>query len=86
MLLKLVTGKWKRGTGNRARGTGHGARGTGHGARGTGHGAQGTGNREPETGVWQLVYSGNSPENSKWRTKETFWGNVSKFYGCKREF
>ena len=44
-------------------------RGTGNGERGTGNGERGTGNRVPETGVWELVYSGNQLENSKWRTK-----------------
>ena len=29
-----------------------------------------TGNREPGTGVWEQVYSGNPPKNSKWWTKE----------------
>ena len=46
----------------------------------------GTGNREPGMGVWELVYSSNPLENSKWRTKEkkrleelreTIWVNVS---------
>ena len=32
----------------------------------------GTGNGEPGTGVWERVYSGNPPENSKWRTKRPF--------------
>ena len=38
----------------------------------TGNGEQGTenGNREPGTGVWELVYSGNLLENSKWRSKQ----------------
>ena len=29
-----------------------------------------TGNEEPGTGVWELVYSGNPLENSKWRTNK----------------
>ena len=29
----------------------------------------GTGNGERGTGVWEQVYSGNPPENSKWRRK-----------------
>ena len=37
---------------------------------GTGNGERGTGNGEPGTGVWERVYSGNSLENSKWRTKQ----------------
>ena len=40
------------------------------GDRGPGNGDQGTGNGEPGTGVWERVYSGNPPNNSKWRTKE----------------
>ena len=32
----------------------------------------GTGNGEPWTGVWELVYSGNLLENSKWRTTRRF--------------
>ena len=32
----------------------------------------GTGNGKPGTGVWELVYSGNLPENSKWRTTRCF--------------
>ena len=35
----------------------------------TRNGERGTGNREPGTGVWERVYSGNPYENSKWRTK-----------------
>ena len=58
------------GTGNGERGTGNGERGTGHGARGTGHGARGTGNGEPGTGVWELMYSGNPLQNSKWRSNQ----------------
>ena len=57
-------------TGNGERGTGNGERGTGNGERGTGNGERGTGNGEPGTGVWERVYSGNSLENSKWRTKQ----------------
>ena len=57
-------------TGNGERGTGNGERGTGNGERGTGNGERGTGNGEPGTGVWERVYSGNSFENSKWRTKQ----------------
>ena len=37
---------------------------TGNGERGTGNGERGTG-----TGVWERVYSGNPPENSKWQRK-----------------
>ena len=33
------------------------------------NGERATGNREPGTGVWELMYSGNPLENSKWRTK-----------------
>ena len=33
-------------------------------------GERGTGNGEPETGVWEQVYSGNPLENSKWRSKQ----------------
>jgi len=29
-----------------------------------------TGNGEPGTGVWELMYSGNPLENSKWRSKQ----------------
>ena len=39
--------------------------GMGSGERGTG-----TGNGEPGTGGWELVYSGNPLENSKWQTEE----------------
>ena len=46
------------------RGTGNGERGTGNGERGTGNGERGTGN-----GSLEGVYSGNSPEDSKWRRK-----------------
>ena len=60
---------------------------------GTGNGERGTGNREQEFGNESRVYSGNRPENSKWRTKEkarklkgTIWGNMRKCHGCKREF
>ena len=28
------------------------------------------GNGEPGTGVWELMYSGNPLENSKWRSKQ----------------
>ena len=56
-----------RGTGNGERGTGNGERGTGNGERGTGNG---NGDGEPGTGVWQLMYSGNPLENSKWRSKQ----------------
>ena len=38
--------------------------------RGTGNGERGTGNGEPGTGVWELMYSGNPLENSKWRSKQ----------------
>ena len=44
--------------------------GTGNGERGTGNGERGTGNGEPGTGVWELMYSGNPLENSKWRSKQ----------------
>ena len=44
----------------------------------------GTGTGEPGTGVWELVYSGNPLENSKWRTKEK--KSVRKCHGCKGEF
>ena len=37
---------------------------------GTGNGERGTGNGEPGTGVWELMYSGNPLENSKWRSKQ----------------
>ena len=54
-----------------------GNRGTGEpGNRGTGEpgnretGKPGTGDRETGTGVWELVYSGNPLEDSKWRTKQ----------------
>ena len=36
----------------------------------TGNGERGTGNGEPGTGVWELMYSGNPLENSKWRSKQ----------------
>ena len=29
-----------------------------------------TGNGKPGTGVWELMYSGNPLENSKWRSKQ----------------
>ena len=35
----------------------------------TENGERGTGNGERGTGVWEQVYSGNPPENSKWRRK-----------------
>ena len=56
MLLKLGTGNGERGTGN-------------GGERGTGNGERGTGNGERRTGNGERVYSGNPPENSKWRRK-----------------
>ena len=31
---------------------------------------RGTGNGESGTGVWELGYSGNPLQNSKWRTKQ----------------
>ena len=34
----------------------------------TRNGERGTGNGEP--GVWELIYSGNPLENSKWRSKQ----------------
>ena len=37
---------------------------------GTGNGERGTGNGELGTGVWELMYSGNPLENSKWRSKQ----------------
>ena len=60
----------ERGTGNGERGTGNGERKTGNGERGTGNGERETGNSEPGTGVWELMYSGNPLENSKWRSKQ----------------
>ena len=36
----------------------------------TENGERGTGNREPGTGVWEQVYSGNPLENSIWRSKQ----------------
>ena len=36
----------------------------------TGNGERGTGNGEPGTEVWELMYSGNPLENSKWRSKQ----------------
>ena len=51
--------------------------GTGNGERGTGNGERGTGNREPGTGVWERVYSGKPPDNSKWRRKEKKEGSVT---------
>ena len=36
----------------------------------TRNGERGTGNGEPGTGVWELMYSGNPLENSKWRSKQ----------------
>ena len=65
-----------------------------------GNGKWGTGNGEPETGVWEQVYSGNPPVNSSKHTDTcngwagvfcnhskngTIWGNMRKCYGCKRE-
>ena len=49
----------------------------------TGNGERGTG-----TGVWELMYSGNPLENSRWRTKqkkrleETIWVNASFYRLC----
>ena len=43
---------------------------TGNGERGTGNGERRRRNREPGTGVWERVYSGNPLEKSKWRTRE----------------
>ena len=43
---------------------------------------RGTGNGEPRTGVWELVYSGNPIENSKWRTKQ----KKRLEQGSKRDF
>ena len=37
----------------------------------TGNGERGTGNGEPGTGVWELMYSGNPLENSKWRDRKS---------------
>ena len=34
------------------------------------HDITNTGNGEPGTGVWELMYSGNPLENSKWRSKQ----------------
>ena len=36
----------------------------------SGNGERGTGNGEPGTVVWELMYSGNPLENSKWRSKQ----------------
>ena len=36
----------------------------------TGNRERGTGNGERGTGVWELEYSGNPLENSKWRSKQ----------------
>ena len=36
------------------------------------------GNGEPGTGVWELVYSGNPLENSKWRSKQKKRNNLGK--------
>ena len=36
----------------------------------TRNGERGTGNKEPGTGVWEQVYSGNPLEDSKWRSKQ----------------
>ena len=46
--------------------------GTGNREQETGNRKEETGNGEPGTGVWKRVYSGNPPENSKWRTKRRF--------------
>ena len=35
-----------------------------------GNGERGMGNREPRTGVWERVYSGNLPNSSKWWTSK----------------
>ena len=51
---------------------------------GTGNGQRATGNGQQGTGVWEQVYSGNTPENSKWRTTKK--KREKKCYGCKREF
>ena len=62
--------------------------GTGNGERGTGNREPGTGNGEPGTEVWELMYSGNALENSKWRTKqkkrleETIWVKASFYRLC----
>ena len=54
----------------------------------SGNGERATGNGEPGTGVWELMYSGNPLENSKWRTKqkkmleETIWVNASFYRLC----
>ena len=45
----------------------------------------GTGNGHWGTGVWELVYSGNPLENSKWHTKQRKMLN-QKHLGYKREF
>ena len=46
----------------------------------------GTGNGERRTGVWELVYSGNLFDNSKWERKEkkrdTIWRDARKGHGC----
>ena len=68
VITNVETGDRGPGTGDQGPGTGD--RGTGTKERGTGNGERGTGNGEPGTGVWERVYSGNPPNNSKWRTKE----------------
>ena len=50
--------------------TGKGKRGKGNGEREKLNGEQKTSNREPRTEVWRRVFSGNPPNNSKWRAKE----------------
>ena len=66
---------------------GNGERGTGNGERGMENGERRTGNGEPRTGVWEPVYSGNPPDNSKWRTdEEENVGKCEKCLGCKGEF
>jgi len=39
-----------------------------NGKRETGNGKRETGNGKRETGVWELMYNGNPPKNSTWRT------------------
>ena len=81
------TGNGERGTGNGERETGNGERATGNGKRAKGNveWGKGKGKRGTGTGIWEQVYSGNWPENSKWRTtgkkpqKRAIWGNMRKF-------
>ena len=47
----------------------------------TRNGERGTGNGGPGPGVWERVYSGNPPDNSKWRRKEKNEGSVTVVKG-----